>query len=68
MKFTDKVEKALSAATTLAEVEWIENKVETHPDRPNYRTKEGREIREKLREKCNDRALELIEEGGVPFE
>lgn len=59
MDFAEKIEKALAAAKTVDDVQFIEDYVQHNENRPNYRTKAGREIRDELLDQCDERRQEL---------
>lgn len=54
-----RVTNALKHAKTIEEVEYIEDQVDTHPSKPNYRTKQGREDRDKMYSMCRDKKEKL---------
>ena len=59
--------EAIQKATTLADIEYIEEKLKT-TDKINRRTKQGRAIEAVISNELNKKALEIIKINGItPF-
>ena len=67
MDWVERIQEARRMAKTIEDIEYIEDKIRTSPQRPNYRTNAGRETRDLLLSQCQEKALLLISQGAQPF-
>jgi hypothetical protein len=67
MEWVERIQEARKMAKTIEDIEYIEDKIRTSPQRPNYRTNAGRETRDLLLSQCHEKALQFIKEGAEPF-
>lgn len=67
MDWFERVEQAIEDAQTIADIEYIEDKIVNSEKRQNYRLKKNREKRDYLLNECHIKALILINQGAQPF-
>lgn len=66
MDYKQKIEKAISLAKNLDDIDYLEEKIKT-TSQINRRTLQGRELTSELLSLTNKKAREFIENGAVPF-
>jgi hypothetical protein len=66
MDYKQKIEKAISLAKNIDDIDYLEEKIKT-TSQINRRTIQGRELTEELLTLTNKKAREFIDKGELPF-